>query len=300
MEKIEKLIRDFENTEYYGYIFSISYRGEMFDSFDENPGGKSVKSEFKKLLIKNGISIFKGIQQAGRTDKKVNGKGNALYVSCKDLIEFSEMKYRESEGIEIFNVEKTLPFLEFPSMIEKRHYIYEYPENMIKNKDEEIYRICEEISGKRNFKEFTSKKGEKLKNHIRDISVKYKNKKLYFEGDGFLPQQVRIMSNYILNGKKSPLEGEYLTLEKVEFSKELSSLIFKNVKHVDEIVIDRENFSLEEAGESLKDVVKIEKNEYFNIFYVNFENKGKFIGKKGKNIKKLKKIYGNIIIKRVM
>ena len=43
------------------------------------------------------------------------------------------MKYRESEGIEIFNVEKTLPFLEFPSMIEKRHYIYEYPENINTN-----------------------------------------------------------------------------------------------------------------------------------------------------------------------
>lgn len=57
--EINKLIRNFENTEYFGYMFFIEYDGEKFDSFDENPGKKSVKSEFRKLLEKNSIKILK-------------------------------------------------------------------------------------------------------------------------------------------------------------------------------------------------------------------------------------------------
>ena len=46
-----------------------------------------------------------------------------------------------------------------------------------------------------------------------------------------------------------------------------------------------------------QDVEKIEKNDYFSIFYVNKGDKGRLIGKKGKNIKNLKKLYGNIVVK---
>ena len=138
-----------------------------------------------------------------------------------------------------------------------------------------------ELSGKKDFKKFTSKKGEKLKNHVREIEVEYREGKLYFTGDGFLPQQVRIMSNFILNGNMKPLSGEYLTLVKVDFSDELEKMILKN----------------EDIEEIIEDVEKIEKNDYFSIFYVNKGNKGRLIGKKGKNIKNLKKLYGNIVVK---
>ena len=186
------------------------------------------------------------------------------------------------EGIEIVGIKKTLPQLEFPEMIEKRFYIYEYPKEKIKNNENIIYEKCKALSGKKDFKEFTSKKGEKLKNHIREIYVKYNDGKLYFEGDGFLPQQVRIMSNVILNNRKSALDGKYLTLEKVELSDQLKNYIFKKVEN---IKIDK--------------VKKIEKNELFYVFYVNKKDKGELIGKKGKNIKQLKKEYGNIVVKEV-
>ena len=171
--------------------------------------------------------------------------------------------------------------MEFPELIAKRHYIYEYPEKLIKNTDEKINLNCMELSGKKDFKKFTSKKGEKLKNHVREIEVEYREGKLYFTGDGFLPQQVRIMSNFILNGNMKPLSGEYLTLVKVDFSDELEKMILKN----------------EDIEEVIEDVEKIEKNDYFSIFYVNKGNKGRLIGKKGKNIKNLKKLYGNIVVK---
>jgi len=59
----------------------VEYDGKKFDSFDENPEGKSLKSEFRKLLEMNGLKIFKGIQQAGRTDKDVSAKENILYIN---------------------------------------------------------------------------------------------------------------------------------------------------------------------------------------------------------------------------
>ena len=278
------MIRNFENTKYYGYMFFIKYDGSFFSSFDENPGEKSVKSEFRKILKNSGIIIFKGIQQAGRTDSKVNARENILYINSKNNIDFSnkkeELNIEKENGLEILDIKKTIPFLEFPDMIEKRFYIYEYPEKYIKNTAEDIKKLCIELSRKKDFSQFTNKKGKQLKNFIRNIRIEYKDGKLYFEGDAFLPQQVRIMSNFILNGKKSPLDGKYLTLERVEISERLQNMIFEEVEDL-----------------KIEKVKKIEKNSYFYVFYVEKKNKSEIIGKKGKNIKQLKKIYGDIVVK---
>jgi len=173
-----KLILAFENTKYFGYMFFVEYDGQKFESFDENPNKKSVKAEFRKILESSKIKIFKGIQQAGRTDANVSAKENILYINSKEIIDFSKLKFLEIEGLKINKIVRTLPFLEFPQMIQKRYYIYEYPENLVKNNEERISQICEKVSGKRDFYEFTSEKGKKLKNHTREIFVKYENGKL--------------------------------------------------------------------------------------------------------------------------
>ena len=344
---MDKLIRDFENTKYFGYMFFIEYNGEKFDSFDENPNKKSIKAEFRKILESNKIKIFKGIQQAGRTDANVSAKGNILYINSKDVIDFFKLKFLEIEGLKINKIVRTLPFLEFPQMIQKRYYIYKYPKHLVKNNEERINQICEKVSGKKDFYEFTSEKGKKLKNHIREILVKYENGNLYFAGDGFLPQQVRIMSNFILNNTKFDIEklndenfenkklgikdkvldGKYLTLEKVEFSEELEKMRFFDVENIEELVAlknkeNRENFEKENLGitnlektdfeikinnlneeleniEKIGKIRKIQKNSYFTVFFVEKKDKGEFIGKKGKNIRKLKKILGDVVVKEI-
>ena len=344
---MNKLIRDFENTKYFGYMFFIEYDGQKFESFDENPNKKSIKAEFRKILESNKIKIFKGIQQAGRTDANVSAKENILYVNSKDVIDFFKLKFWEIEGLKINKIIRTLPFLEFPQMIEKRYYMYEYPKNLVKNNEKRINQICEKVSGKKDFYEFTSEKGKKLKNHIREILVKYENGNLYFAGDGFLPQQVRIMSNFILNNTKfdieklndenfenkklgikdKALDGKYLTLEKVEFSEELEKMRFFDVENIEELVAlknkkNRENFEKENLGitnlektdfeikinnlneeleniEKIGKIRKIEKNSYFTVFFVEKKDKGEFIGKNGKNIRKLKKIFGDIVVKEM-
>ena len=335
MEKpeMDKLIRDFENTKYFGYMFFVEYDGQKFESFDENPNKKSVKSEFRKILEKNKIKIFKGIQQAGRTDANVSAKENILYINSKGIIDFSKLKFLETEGLKINKIVRTLPFLEFPQMIEKRYYIYEYPKKLRKNDEERINQICKKVSGKKNFYEFTSEKGKKLKNHTREIFVKYENGKLYFVGDGFLPQQVRIMSNFILNNTKfdieklndenfenrklgikdKSLDGKYLTLMKVDFSEKLEKISFFDVKNIEELInlkknnnenleIGNSKIKIDDLNEQLKSidkVKKIERNSYFTVFFVEKKDKGEFIGKRGNNIKKLKKILGDIVVKEI-
>ena len=334
--KIDKLIRNFENTKYFGYMFFVKYDGQKFESFDENPNKKSVKSEFRKILGNNKIKIFKGIQQAGRTDANVSAKENILYINSKEIIDFSKLKFLETEGLKINKIVRTLPFLEFPQMIEKRYYIYEYPKKLRKNDEERINQICKKVSGKKDFYEFTSEKGKKLKNHTRKIFVKYENDKLYFVGDGFLPQQVRIMSNFILNNTKfdieklndenfenrklgikdKPLDGKYLTLEKVDFSEELEKISFFDVKNIEELInlknennrsLEIRNFEnkLDNLNEKLKNIDeitkirKIQKNSYFTVFFVEKKDKGEFIGKRGKNVRKLKNIFGDIVVKEI-
>ena len=335
MEKpeMDKLIRDFENTKYFGYMFFVEYDGQKFESFDENPNKKSVKSEFRKILENNKIRIFKGIQQAGRTDANVSAKENILYINSKEIIDFSKLKLWETEGLKINKIVRTLPFLEFPQMIEKRYYIYEYPKKLRKNDEERINKICKKVSGKKDFYEFTSEKGKKLKNHTREIFVKYENGKLYFVGDGFLPQQVRIMSNFILNNTKfdiekltdenfenrklgikdKPLDGKYLTLMKVDFSEKLGKISFFDVKNIEELInlkknnneifeIENSEIKIDDLNEQLKSigkVKKIERNSYFTVFFVEKKDKGEFIGKRGNNIKKLKKILGDIVVKEI-
>lgn len=331
--KLDKLIRDFENTKYFGYMFFVEYDGKKFESFDENPNKKSVKSEFRKVLEKNKIKIFKGIQQAGRTDANVSAKENIIYINSKEIIAFSKLKFLETEGLKINKIGRTLPFLEFPQMIEKRYYIYEYPKKLRKNDEERINQICKKVSGEKDFYEFTSEKGKKLKNHTREIFVKYENGKLYFVGDGFLPQQVRIMSNFILNNTKfdieklndgnfenrklgikdKPLDGKYLTLMKVEFSEKLEKISFFDVKNIEELINLKKNnnenletrnseIKIDDLNEQLKSidkVRKIERNSYFTVFFVEKKDKGEFIGKRGKNIRKLKKIFGDIVVKEI-
>ena len=331
--KIDKLIRDFENTKYFGYMFFVEYDGQKFESFDENPNKKSVKSEFRKILEKNKIKIFKGIQQAGRTDANVSAKENILYINSKEIIDFSKLKFWEIEGLKINKIVRILPFLEFPQMIEKRYYIYEYPKKLRKNDEERINQICNKVSGKKDFYEFTSEKGKKLKNHTREIFVKYENGKLYFVGDGFFPQQVRIMSNFILNNTKfdieklndgnfenrklgikdKPLDGKYLTLMKVDFSEKLGKISFFDVKNIEELInlkknnneiyeIENSEIKIDDLNEQLKSigkVKKIERNSYFTVFFVEKKDKGEFIGKRGKNIRKLKKILGDIVVKEI-
>lgn len=280
-------IRAVEKTTKWGYMLYISYDGQKFHSFDEMAGKKSVKGKFSEIMKKLDFSWAKGIQQAGRTDAKVSANENILYVSSSfngDTRELQE-KFNNLSGIELklTMIKKTFPNLVFPDMIEKREYLYSYPKKLIKNSREEIERLCNELSGTYDVSEFTDKKGLELKEHIREVKITFENGKLRFIGNSFMPKQVRIMSGYILTGKKEPLMGKYLSLEKIYLKEELKNIILEKY---------------EGKEENVSAIEKTTDGSLY-IFYTSKKNKGLLIGKNGKNIKELKKKYGNIVVREI-
>lgn len=279
-------IRTIEKSKKWGYMFYISYNGQKFQSFDETDGKKSIKGKFREIMEKIGFTWAKGVQQAGRTDAKVSANENILYVSSNfngDINKVQEEFNKNSDAdLRVTMIKKTFPNLVFPDMIEKREYIYSYPEKLIKNTKEEIEKLCEELSGTYDVSEFTDKKGLELKEHIREVKITYENGKLRFLGNSFMPKQVRIMSGYILTGKKEPLMGKYLTLEKIYLKDEMKNMILQEVLDISE-----------------ENVIKVEKttDESLYVFYISQGKRGEFIGKNGKNIKEMKRKYGDIVVR---
>ena len=281
-------IRTIERNDKWGYMFYIKYDGTKFHSFDEMSGKRSVKGRFKEIMNELGFTWAKGIQQGGRTDAKVSATENILYVSSKfdgDRKKLQErFNFLSDDSLKITMIKKTIPNLVFPEMIASREYIYEYPKKRVKNSLEKIEELCKELSGKYDVSEFTDKKGLELKEHIREVEIKFQNGKLFFSGNSFMPKQVRIMSGYILTGKKEALEGKYLTLSKIVLSEELKASIFEQIADI-----------------KVEGVERVEANpeRTLYIFYTSKDKKGELIGKNGKNIKALKKIYGDIVVKEI-
>ncbi|ADO83330.1 pseudouridylate synthase-like protein [Ilyobacter polytropus DSM 2926] len=279
-------LRKLEKSKKFGYLFYISYRGGSFDSFDEVKNKKSVKERFREIMNSIGFTWAKGIQQAGRTDAKVSAGENILYVSSSYSGDMEEIEARFNEiskkEMKIKKIQKTLSDLVIPDLVEAREYCYRYPAAKIKNNEEKIESLCRELSGTYDVSEFTDFKGQKLKEKIRSVEISFKDKGLWFKGSSFMPKQVRIMSGYILTGEKTPLPGKYLNLEKIFLKKNLEDMFIEKALEIQE-----------------ENLLYAEKMGNLYIFYVKSSKKGEFIGTKGKNIKNLRKKYGNIVVREI-
>jgi tRNA pseudouridine(38-40) synthase len=286
MENKATNLRRLEKSQKFGYLFYISYRGGSFDAFDEVKNKKSVKGKFREIMNSIGFSWAKGIQQAGRTDAKVSAGENILYVSSGYIGDMNEVvrKFNEisKKELRIKKVKKTVADLVIPELVEAREYCYRYPPAKIKNTKEAIEELCVKLSGTYDVSEFTDFKGQQLKEKIRTVEVSFRENGLWFYGSSFMPKQVRIMSGYILTGDKTPLPGKYLNLEKIYLKKDMDDLFIERAEEIKE-----------------ENLLYAEKMGKVYIFYVNSSKKGEFIGTRGKNIKKLRKKYGDIVVREV-
>ena len=198
-----------------GYLLEISYKGKKFDAFDEIKDKKTTKSVHKTYLISKGVVIYKGLQQAGRTDAKVSANSNYIYFIANEFnLDILDYDF-DIDGLKIKKAYVVDKGIVLPDVVERRIYNYYYPKKFHKVDEETIISRVNEISGEKDFSEFTNHKGLKLKNHIRDVKVTYDNGKLYFNGNSFMPQQVRRMAGYIFNGKKEPMNPKFLILDKI-------------------------------------------------------------------------------------
>jgi len=279
-------IRKLENTDKYGYYIYIKYDGKKFHAFDEMQGKITVKGAIRKTLEDNGITWAKGIQQAGRTDAKVSANENILYIStkynCFDYDKLKDKLNKNLDGVKIKKIEKTFPNLVLPEIVKERVYTYKIVKKLKKSSDKEIIERCNEWSGEKDVSSFTDHKGKQLLQKVRKLNIKYEQDKLIFVGESFLPKQIRIMASYILSGEKRIYPGKHLVLEKIELMEKAKNKIFRKIEDIQE-----------------KNVIEVEKIDEIYYFYVKKENKGKLIGKNGQNIKKLKKMYGNIVVKEI-
>ena len=286
MESKTMDLRSLEKGSKFGYMYYIAYDGKSFDTFDELKGKKSVKEEFAKLMNELGFTWAKGIQQAGRTDTKVSASENILYMSSNykgdvdKLIE--KFNSRSEKALKINRWKKTLPNLVFPDMVEERAYCYKYKAGKITRSEQEIKDLCEELSGTYDVSKFTDYRGKQLKEKVRRVELSYEDGKLNFRGSSFMPKQVRIMSAHILTDTTNPLPGKYLTLTEIVLKDEMEGLIIEKAPEVVE-----------------ENLLYAEKTRDTYIFYVDRKKKGEFIGGRGKNIKKLRKKYGNIIVREI-
>lgn len=198
-----------------GYLLEISYKGKKFDAFDEIKDKKTTKSVLKTYLISKGVVIYKGLQQAGRTDAKVSANSNYIYFIANEFnLDILDYDF-DIDGLKIKKAYVVDKGIVLPDVVERRIYNYYYPKKFHKVDEETIISRANEISGEKDFSEFTNYKGLKLKNHIRDVKVTYDDGKLYFNGNSFMPQQVRRMAGYIFNGKKEPMNPKFLILDKI-------------------------------------------------------------------------------------
>lgn len=297
---MEYNLRALEKTDKFGFIFYISYDGTKFHSFDEVSEKTSVKSSFIETITSLGFSWAKGVQQGGRTDSKVSANENLLYVSShyKGNLELLRNRFNsKSQFLKIKKIVKTLPNLAFPEMVEAREYIYSYPQKKITNSQEKILELCSELSGTYDVSRFTDKKGLELKEHIRTVHVTYEDEILKFIGDSFMPKQVRIMSSFILTDSYQPLPGKYLTLEKIHLKKELEDMYINSNNSSQSILLLKEVEALKNLDLNAIKTESLGKD--ITILYIPKEIKSEFIGKNGNNIKKIKKILGDILVREV-
>ena len=106
-------------------------------------------------------------------------------------------------------------------------------------------------------------------------------------------------ADYILDiGPVAGRNGGYLvaegTIDEIMKNENSISLEIKT----SESKIDNLNEKVKNIDEITK-IRKIQKNNYFTVFFVEKKDKGEFIGKRGKNIRKLKKIFGDIVVKEI-
>ncbi len=274
-------IRSLEKSSKMGFLIYISYDGAKFHSFDENSDKKTVKGEFIRIAQSLGFTWAKGVQQGGRTDSSVNAIENIIYVSSnykKSLKEFIDKFNNLSDGLKILEIKKTLPNLVLPDLVESREYIYKYPKEKIKRSLEDIEKTCKELSGTYDVSPYTDEKGKKLKENIRTVHISFSEEGLYFVGNSFMPKQVRIMSSVVFTGDKKIFPAKYLYLKKINLKKEVFDYIFEDNT---EILVE--------------DVNRIESSSKLHIFYT--KDKGKLLGKNGNNVKALKKLYGDIVVR---
>lgn len=206
------------------YLINFSYNGSKFYGYQIQKNKITVEGEIEKVLSR----IFDtniNVVASSRTDKGVHAINQFATFEIDKEINTKKlchsMNSMINEFIHIKKISKVSSSFHVRYNVLKKEYVYkinigeynpimaEYELQYCKKIDNELLdSFCKLISGKHNFRSFTSDKDNN--NYIRDVIVDYKKSKnilyLRFESSGFLRYMIRNIVGLLIDindGKKS-------------------------------------------------------------------------------------------------
>ena len=208
------------------YLINLSYNGSKFYGYQIQKNKKTVEGEIEKCLSKILNEKINTIG-ASRTDKDVHAINQYCHFDYNKEINLKKLTNSLNklidEGIYIRKIKKVKDDFHARYNVIKKEYIYkvnmgeyspidkdyilQYNKNIDRSLIEEFIRL---MSGRHNFKSFTSDKDNS--NYERDLILDYKisNKVLYlkFKSSGFLRYMIRNIVGLLLeiNDNKKTLD----------------------------------------------------------------------------------------------
>ena len=238
------------------YLINLTYDGSKFFGYQIQKNDKTVEGELERVLSKILNTSINTIASS-RTDKGVHALNQFCHFDYDKKLDLKQLKHSINslidKSIYIKNIKKVNDDFHARYNVKKKVYVYkinmkeynplekdyvlQYNKKVDRNLIDKFISI---VSGKHNFKSFTSDK--EASNYERDITISYKisNKILYlrFESSGFLRYMIRNIVGLLLeiNDGKKKLDdiekifesknrcklgvcanGEGLYLEKIEY-----------------------------------------------------------------------------------
>jgi len=208
------------------YLINLSYDGSKFYGYQIQKNQKTVAGELNKILsmILNENILTIG---ASRTDRNVHSLDQYCHFDTNKDIDIFKLKNSINKMIDksifIKNIFKVSNEFHSRYSVQKKEYIYkinmgvynpiekDYIFQYNKTVNKKIIDIfIKKVSGKHNFRSFTSDKNSK--SYERDIKITYKIKNnilyLKFESSGFLRYMIRNIVGLLLdiNDNKKKIE----------------------------------------------------------------------------------------------
>lgn len=206
------------------YLINLTYNGNEFYGYQIQNNKLTVEGELEKELSR---ILNKKINTIGcsRTDKGVHALNQYCSFECDDKLNLKKIKHSLNSiinnNIYIKSIKKVDNEFNIRSDVLNKRYIYKinmgeynpiekdyvYQYNKLIDK-QLIEQFIKKVSGKHNYRSFTSDKENN--NYIRNINITYKISKktlyLYFESTGFLRYMIRNIVGLLIdinNGKKT-------------------------------------------------------------------------------------------------
>ena len=213
------------------YLINLKYNGSLFYGYQIQNNNLTVEGEVEKVLSKI-LNTKINTVAASRTDRGVHAVNQYCHfdydknINLKDLVH--SMNSMINDGIYIKSIKKVSDDFHARYNVLNKEYIYkinmgeynpiekDYVLQYCKSiKKDLLDRFVSTMSGKHNFKSFTSDKD--AKNYERDLTMDYKisNKvlTLRFYSSGFLRYMIRNIVGLLLeinDGKKSIEDIKYI------------------------------------------------------------------------------------------